>query len=90
MWKILGTFTVKVTAVGSHGCQREAKDGEVRTYCGNSGCPDCMAKKLVEDMRSRGMIEGHQEAEATLTHWPGTASEVVDDLLTDTRKGSFL
>lgn len=81
----MGQFRVEVTAVGGHGCQREVKDGENVRPCDNPACPDCMARKLVHDLAAHGCtVES-----AILTHWPGQAGEVRDDLVTGKRSGSF-
>ena len=80
----MGQYRVEVVAVGGHGCQREVKDGGTVTGCGGSYCPDCAAREFVDGLKRRGHIE-----RATLTHWPGTKEEVIDDLLTGKRKGSF-
>ena len=81
----MGKFVVNVQAVGGHGCQREKKDGETVEGCGLPACPDCAARGLVKTLKSMGCsIES-----ATLTHWPGDPSTVVDDLLSGKRTGSF-
>ena len=80
----MGDFIVRVKATGGHGCQREIKDGELVPGCGQAGCPDCTARRFVQELKKTCMMQ-----EATLTHWPGDKSEVVDDLLTGIRKGSF-
>lgn len=81
----MGQFNVSVTAVGGHGCQREVKDGGQVYGCGQMSCPDCIAREFVETLKRRGA----NVEEAKLTHWPGTPTEVVDDLLTRKRTGSF-
>lgn len=81
----MGTFVVSVQAVGGHGCQRDKKDGEVVEGCGQPTCPDCIARGFVADLKKSGASVD----KATLTHWPGDPSEVVDDLVTKVRKGSF-
>jgi len=82
----MGQFRVEVTAVGGHGCQRQVKDGEqLQQFCGSPSCPDCTAREFVRDLKRVGCsIE-----EAKLVHWPGTSTEVKDDLLTGKRTGSF-
>jgi hypothetical protein len=47
-------------------------------------CPDCRTREFVEDLGRRMQVKS-----ATFTHWPGQPTEVVDDLLTRIRKGSF-
>jgi len=81
----MGTFVVSVEAVGGHGCQRELKDGTVVPGCGLDSCPDCTARRFVEDLRRKG----NNLVKATLIHWPEQPGEVVDNLLDGVRKGSF-
>jgi hypothetical protein len=81
----MGQFIVHVDAVGNHGCQREVKDGEIVTGCRQAGCTDCITREYVEHLRNHGT----SVSAATVTHWPGTESEVRDDLLTGKRSGSF-
>ncbi len=81
----MGRFRIEITAVGGHGCQRELKDGAQVPGCGQPTCPDCQARALVASLQRTG----NSVQQATLTHWPGDPHEVVDDLLTGVRKGSF-
>jgi hypothetical protein len=81
----MGDFRIEVKAVGGHGCQREVKDGGDVHGCGQMGCPDCIAREFVATLQRKG----NSVNSATLTHWPGQAGEVVDDLLTKKRRGSF-
>lgn len=81
----MGQYRIEITAVGGHGCQRELKDGQTVYGCGHRGCPDCSARALVDELRRNG----NTVESAKLTHWPGTTTEVQDDLLTKVRKGSF-
>jgi hypothetical protein len=81
----MGTFKIEITAVGGHGCQREIKDGGTVYGCGRRDCPDCEARAVIDALRRISCsIE-----EAKLTHWPGEPGQVVDDLLTRKRSGSF-
>ena len=82
----MGLFRVEVEAVGGHGCQRNIGDGQqVQNYCGSPGCPDCIAREFVRSLKRTGaMVQ-----KAVLTHWPGTSTEVRDDLLSGTRSGKF-
>jgi hypothetical protein len=82
----MGQFRVEVTAVGGHGCQRTVKDGEqLQQFCGNPSCPDCVAREFVRSLKRTGvMLE-----RAVLIHWPGTSTEVSDDLIYFKRTGSF-
>jgi hypothetical protein len=88
----MGTFNINITAIGGHGCDRKAKAGDkLYARCGRFDCPDCMAHELVQRMKQRGMFGSDPTNDrAELTHWPGTTSEVVDDMLTNQRaKGQF-
>jgi hypothetical protein len=82
----MGQFRVEVTAVGGHGCQRQIKDGgQIQQFCGSPSCPDCVAREFVRSLKRAGaMLE-----KAELIHWPGSSTEVRDDLLTLKRTGSF-
>lgn len=80
----MGTFNINITAVGGHGCQREIKDGQEVSGCGEETCPDCKTRRFVEDLRRSASVES-----AILTHWPGQPTQVVDDLLTRKRSGNF-
>lgn len=82
----MGQFRVEVTAVGGHGCQRHIKDGEqLQQFCGSPSCPDCIAREFVRSLKRIGTTLEKGE----IIHWPGTASEVRDDILTGKRKGNF-
>jgi hypothetical protein len=82
----MGTFKIVVEAVGGHGVDREAKNGEVVNFYkeGNS-TPDAIAKTLIERM----IWQGFDIKIAKLIHWPGDDSEVSDDLQTGVRSGNF-
>lgn len=81
----MGNFAINIKAVGGHGCDRKAKEGEPVARCDHKGCPDCAAARFVDELKAYNSVE-----EATLTHWPGEPSEVVDDLANGVRKsGSF-
>ncbi len=81
----MGQFRVTVTATGGHGCMREKGDGETVIGCDRPGCPDCSAREFVRRLKRMGC----NVEEAKLEHWPGTESQVTDDLLTGLRSGSF-
>lgn len=81
----MGQFIVAVDAVGNHGCQREIKDGGTVIGCEKSSCTDCITREYVRRLKRSGAMM----AAATITHWPGSESEVRDDLLTGQRSGSF-
>ncbi len=81
----MGQFKIDIVATGRHGCQREKKDGDTVPVCGDSDCIDCITREFVEILKLKtSSIEG-----ATLTHWPGQRYQVVDDLITRRRYGSF-
>ena len=81
----MGDFRIEVNAVGGHGCQRELKDGANVESCGNPGCPDCLARKFVADLKA----QGQSVKDALLIHWPNGTPTIVDNLLTGKRTGSF-
>lgn len=88
----MGNFRVVIESVGGHGCDRKAKAGEEIHYYTTDAdfehrqhCPDCMFKAIVNRLKN-----GWPDTKATLTHWPGEPSEVVDDLAAGKRvSGSF-
>lgn len=82
----MGLYRVEIEAMGGHGCQREIKDGGEVYGCGSFGCPDCNVRRFVNILR---LLLGNTVSKAVLTHWPGEASQVQDDLLTRKRTGSF-
>jgi len=71
----MGEFNISITAVGGHGCDRKAKEGERLSGCGRMSCPDCEAKRFFEEAIRRGF----GSATMRITHWPGTTTEVVDE-----------
>ena len=83
----MGNFRIEIEAVGGHGCQREIKDGGEVYGCKAMGCPDCEARRFLKQFLAATGITA--PVKATFTHWPGQPSEVVDDLHTGIRKGSF-
>lgn len=90
----MGTFRIEIQGVGGHGCQREKKNNELVSDCGEPSCPDCIARRCVAALKSAGVffqtsgpIEG--VGYALLTHWPHQAKSIVDDLLTGHRRGEF-
>lgn len=87
----MGDFNINITATGGHGCDRKAKEGEkLYARCRRMDCPDCLAHEFVEQLKHRGMFGSSPAAKAELTHWPGQQGQVVDDMLTNTRKsGQF-
>lgn len=90
----MGTFRVEVQAVGGHGCQRDIKDGGTVDGCGQPGCPDCITREYIGKLKASGAYfhtgpDRDNSGFATITHWPGQKGQVVDDLLTRIRTGSF-
>mgnify|MGYP001560218529 CR=1 FL=1 len=85
----MGAFRIVIDGVGAHGDDRSAKEGEpIKIPYTDSGfqSPDTIAKKCVEALKASGVFD----LKATLTHWPGQSSEVVDDLVELKRvKGQF-
>lgn len=88
----MGDFTIRIHAVGNHGCQRDVKSGGTLAHeCGYDGCPDCMTRRFIDDLRAKGT----SVKIAVLRHWPADVEgyagqdEVTDNLLTGQRKGSF-
>ncbi len=81
----MGDYRIEINAVGGHGCSREVKNGGKVWGCRRMDCPDCQAREFVARLqRSNNTVKS-----ATLTHWPGQASEVNDNLLTGIRTGDF-
>lgn len=84
----MGTFAIElqIESFGSHGCQRDVKDGEeVKEQCGDSDCPDCLTRRYFADLKK----QGHAISKALFLHWPGQPTQVTDNLLTGIRTGSF-
>lgn len=83
----MGQFNICITAIGPNGCDRKTlPGGKLYGRCGKLTCPDCLMFDFVQMLRMKGMTVGI----AKLTHYPGTAREVVDDVLVNERKsGDF-
>lgn len=82
----MGQFKIFIHAVGGHGCDQEAGEGEDRTFCGDSHCADDIAREAVRALKAAG----YSLEEATLSHWPDSSAAVVDDLRDEKRRsGSF-
>lgn len=82
----MGQFRIEIVAVGPHGCQREVKDGGDVWGCRSMGCPDCRTREFLRILKD---FTNSSVESATVTHWPNTPGEVVDDLITKKRKGHF-
>lgn len=82
----MGDYRIIIDAVGGHGADRTAKEGEgVNFYEWGNTSPDAIAKQFVEVLRTFSQVNS-----AKLVHWPDTETEVVDDLLNSKRvKGEF-
>jgi hypothetical protein len=83
----MGMHRIEIVMTGSHGCDRAAKAGDELKPCGDTAkCPDCAGAELVAKFKA----QGYAIEDATIAHWPGTPSEVVDDLAAGKRrKGQF-
>jgi hypothetical protein len=84
----MGDFRIEIQGTGGHGCSREVKDGEIVSGCGLEYCPDCIARRFVSELKTKGLLSQPQNS-ATLIHWPGHVTEVRDDLITGIRHGNF-
>lgn len=72
----MGSSRLEFQSVGGHGCNRDAKVGEEVVGCGKMGCPDCEARRAIEQLLRAGV--GSFE-NARFVHWPGHKDEVVDE-----------
>lgn len=82
----MGSFRITIGAVGGHGVDRGKKHGETVDFeADNENSPDAIAKRFVDELKAKG----NSVTEATIHHWPGTDSQVIDNLLTGKRTGSF-
>jgi hypothetical protein len=73
----MGNSLLEFESVGGHGCNRDAKVGEEVRGCGKMGCPDCEAKRAVEELLRANV---GTFVRARFVHWPGDAVEVVDEM----------
>lgn len=81
----MGNFRITINAVGGHGIDRGKKHGETIDFDIAPDSPDAIVKRAVDELKAKG----NSVTEATIHHWPGTDSQVVDNLLTGKRTGSF-
>lgn len=81
----MGQFMIHIVATGAHGCDRSYGDKSEIYGCRRMGCPDCQTREFIEQLKRSGVVL----EQATFTHWPGTESEVKDNLITKIRTGSF-
>ena len=72
----MGNSVLEFESVGGHGCNRDAKVGEEVRGCNKFGCPDCEARRAVEQLL---MAHVGSFVRARFVHWPGTPTEVVDE-----------
>lgn len=79
----MGNYRITINAVGNHGHDRAKGNGETVNFGDNT--PEAIVKRAVEELKAAG----ESVTEATVHHWPGTDSQVVDNLLTGKRTDSF-
>lgn len=79
----MGNYRIVINAVGGHGQDRDKGNGETVDFGDNS--PEAIVRRCVEELQATG----NSVTEATVHHWPGTNAEVVDNLLSGRRIGSF-
>jgi hypothetical protein len=82
----MGQFKIRITAVGRHGDRREVGDGAALDL---ASLPETSIDRVAHDAVEKLKSLGATVETATLTHWPGQAGEVVDDVLNKVRHGSF-
>lgn len=76
----MGNFRIEIEAVGGHGCDRNAKQGEaIAVDPLHANCPDCIARRFVSELKS-----GMNVVEAKLVHWPDS-TPIVDDIANGVR-----
>ena len=91
----MGDFRIIINGIGGHGQDRDKKDGEVVNFQEDANSPDALAENFVKDLQAKGInVEN-----ASIVHWPldnyggqlenGRSSQIVDNLLTGKRTGSF-
>lgn len=92
----MGDFRIIVNAIGGHGQDRAKKSGDVVDFSeGGYNSPEAIAKRFVDELKAKGVnVES-----AVVVHWPldnyggqtqnGRTSQIIDDLLTGKRTGSF-
>ena len=81
----MGAFRIVIEGVGAHGDDRVAKEGQ-RITLPYRNTPDGIAADAVERLARCCVVD----LKATLTHWPGETTEVIDALVAMVRvKGTF-
>jgi hypothetical protein len=86
-------FEVLLEGERGQACRTEAGDGEVLKQCGNPRCVDCALRAAVAGLKARGATIDR----AVLIHAAAgdksvesePAADVIDDLLTGKRTGTF-
>lgn len=82
----MGNYRVIINAVGGHGQDRSKGHDQVVDFeAGGENSPEAIIARAVAELQATG----NTVSEATIHHWPGTPSEVVDNLVTGRRLGSF-
>jgi hypothetical protein len=82
----MGNYRIVINAVGDHGQDRAKKHGETVDFdVHGENKPEAIVKRAVDELRAHG----NSVTEATVHHWPGTDSQVIDNLLTGKRTGNF-
>lgn len=81
----MGLHKIEIAMVGGHGCDRTAQPGDQLHGCGRDDCPDCAALKFIQPFKKMGAFDS-SGTRATLTHWPDAPGQIVDDLVSGTRK----
>lgn len=82
----MGNYRIVINAAGGHGQDRGKGNGETVDFEADSASsPEAILARAVAELQATG----NSVTEATVHHWPGSGSEVVDNLLTGRRIGSF-
>lgn len=82
----MGNFRIIISATGGHGDAREIDHDGTLDY---EGLPQTSVDRVAHEAVAALKARGCTVQEATLTHWPGTESQVIDDVLNSKRLGSF-
>jgi hypothetical protein len=86
----MGNYRIIINAVGGHGQDRGNKTGESIDF--TNGRPENVQptpEEIILEAVNKLKANGNSVSEATVHHWPGQSSEVVDNLLTGKRIGNF-
>ena len=90
----MGDFRIVIDCVGGHGQDREKENNEVVDFTnGGHKTPESIAQEFIKELKNSGCSVG----KAVVIHWPtdnypegrDPEKEIVDDLITGVRKGSF-